>query len=42
MMDMVQQESPAGGIADAMPMAGGSSSTGNFNEASPVQAPGMG
>jgi hypothetical protein len=41
MMDMVQQESPAGGIADAMPMAGGSSSTGNFNEASPVQAPGM-
>jgi len=41
MMDMVQQESPAGGIADAMPMAGGSSSAGNFNEASPVQAPGM-
>ncbi len=42
MMDMVQQESPAGGIADAMPTAGGGLLTGNIDMASPVQAPGMG
>jgi len=42
MMDMVQQESPAGGIADAMPTAGGGLLTGNIDMASPIQAPGMG
>ena len=42
MMDLVQQEAPAGGIADAMPMAGGGTTTGNIDMASPIQAPGMG
>lgn len=42
MMDMVREESPSGGIADAMPMMGGGSPAGNFNVTSPVQAPGMG
>ncbi len=42
MMDMVQEEAPSGGIADAMPKMGGGSPAGNFNVASPVQAPGMG
>lgn len=39
-MEMVQQESPAGGIADTLPMAGGGQSPVNFNLASSVQAPG--
>ena len=42
MMDMVREESPSGGIANAMPTMGGGSPAGNFNVASPVQAPGMG
>ena len=42
MMDLVQQEAPAGGIADAMPMAGGGTTPGNIDMASPIQAPGMG
>jgi len=42
MMDMVREEAPSGGIADAMPTMGGGSPAGNFNVASPVQAPGMG
>lgn len=40
-MEMVQQEAPSGGIADMMPQAGGGKPPANFNEASPVQAPGM-
>tara|TARA_R100001591_G_scaffold43935_1_gene55169 strand:- start:9918 stop:12482 length:2565 start_codon:yes stop_codon:yes gene_type:complete len=42
MMDLVQEEAPAGGIADAMPKAGGGLLAGNIDAASPVQAPGMG
>ena len=42
MMDIVQEQSPAGGIADAMPKAGGGLLAGNIDAASPVQAPGMG
>lgn len=39
-MEMVQQGAPQGGIADAMPTAGGGQSPVNFNLASSVQAPG--
>ena len=40
-MDMIQNNAPEGGIANAMPQAGGGQPAGNFSQASAVQAPGM-